>query len=70
VATSSGDDSARSAIMPIGTRARAENQAQNLEQVEPYDDPLLTIFGCRISPAAPKKPGPDQALDGRQELRD
>ena len=54
----------------LGTRARAENQAQNLEPVEPYDEPLLTIFGCRISPAAPKKPGPDQALDGRQELRD
>jgi hypothetical protein len=40
----------------LGTRARAENQAQNLEPVEPHDDPLLTIFGRRISTAAPKKP--------------
>ena len=54
----------------LGTRARAENQAQNLEPVEPHDESLLTIFGRRISPAAPKKPGADQALDGRQELRD
>ena len=54
----------------LGTRARSENQAQNLEPVEPHDEPLLTIFYRRSSPAAAKKPGADQALGGRQELCD
>ena len=51
----------------LGTRARAENQAQNLEPVGPHDEPLLTIFGRRISPAEPEKPEAEYAIDIRQE---
>ena len=46
----------------LGTRARSENQAQNLDPVEPHDEPLLTIFGHRISLATREetrgRPGP------------
>jgi hypothetical protein len=43
-------------LSALGTRARADDQAQNLGPVGPHDEPILTIFGRRRSAAEPEKP--------------
>ena len=54
----------------LGTRARSDDKARNLEPVGTRCEPILTIFGRRSSPAEPEKPDARQAVDGKRELRD